>query len=186
MTLACLCQLRACNAAIRGMHSHRSRPRFRARCPTCGSTTLTCLRPSTHLAIHLRPNCHPPDRPNITCEIGVGEIYVWDVEVPVITYVRAPRIADDPPLLGIVIADNAHRMTSQRSLVYLLCSRGPHDSRSLDSRTVRRDPSHRHGIIEGTEDLEAEHERVACGKACLHLVKVDRHVRGLYRTVVLG
>ena len=92
--------------------------------------------------------------PGVRAGLGIGHPVVGHVAVALVTEVGPPGVADDEDLLGVVVADGAHRVTAELGA----------------GGGARHEPL---GVRLEAVDLEAEDERIPFGEAVAHRVEVD-------------
>ena len=100
---------------------------------------------------------HHPDRPKIIRKILVEQVHVGESEVSFYTPSRSPRIADDKPLVSVIVADGKDGMASFELFVRF---RHRSMSRFCDSRAH-----------EARIDRKPKDERITGGKTSLHLIR---------------
>mmetsp|Transcript_42124 Transcript_42124/g.136341 ORF Transcript_42124/g.136341 Transcript_42124/m.136341 type:complete len:346 (-) Transcript_42124:67-1104(-) len=110
-----------------------------------------------------------PARPEILRQERVGDILVRHVEVALVAPGLAPRVANDEPLLVVVVADGHHRVAAELGLEP---SRHPHDACVLHLL--------RH---EGLVHRKAKHKGKVFPDAQLHVVQGLIHL-GVLRAPV--
>src|SRR5205085_4118902 len=98
---------------------------------------------------------HYSDRPKVRRQIVVGQIRIGNGEIAAYSPVRSPRVAANEPPLSVIIAHRADGMTAQDSLARVR-HRGMASSGDFD-------------CFEAFIDGKSEYERIARGKATLHL-----------------
>src|SRR5438477_213968 len=98
---------------------------------------------------------HHSDRPKVRRQVIIGQIGIRDGEIAAHSPVRSPRVATNEPPLSVIIADGADGVTAEDSLA------------RIRHRGVAG-PGH-FDCFKAFVNGKSEYERIARGKATLHL-----------------